>query len=254
MIVAEPDASFLVVCEGSSDYALLDGIIQEAGNRRGQMWETKLLEPQMDATRGRYKPFGWTGINRWCVAERRILGSVLALSRSRGLFIHMDTDIAEQLQQGGEFYSPDSGITRRHWCERALTGWLGSSSQHPGIHFVLPTYQIETWLLSAWDDDPRLPGGDYETILEVEPLLLEYGFRADRDHDGKIYRERTLYSKVYLPRLIAQQARVRDRCAEFARFQDLLDHQVQSAPPPALTRPLPPGGAPRPGRDGGVGR
>lgn len=222
---------FLVVCEGSSDFALLEGVIQQAGRNLGENFQAELIAPSPDAT-GSERRFGWSRVKDWCQGNHRRIGAVLTLRPADAFFIHMDTDIAGEIQQDGEYFSEDTGMDRRRWCECAMNQWIGVARS--GVHWVLPTYQIETWLLATFDahtappDFAPLLDRDYQEIPNVEEWLLKAGFKEDRKRPGRVYKEETLYRKDYLQTLLNNVERVRRRCAEFDLLQQTLARYAAS--------------------------
>ncbi|MBF0284913.1 MAG: hypothetical protein HQL51_10695 [Magnetococcales bacterium] len=225
----EPEVrTYQVVCEGSSDFALIEGIIADAGKRAGREFRANLLQPQMDATRGGYEPGGWNNVERWCRRNqgKRLLGM---LAFASALFIHMDTDIAHEIMQDGETFAEGGGVSRRRWCECALNGWLGWSQTAPGVYYVLPTHQIETWLLATYPlsslQTHFTPPEDenFETIRNVESILLKFGFAEDRDKPGRLYKEFAAYQKKHLPLLLSNASLARRRCGELDRLFGALE-------------------------------
>ncbi|MBF0610943.1 MAG: hypothetical protein G8345_09020 [Magnetococcales bacterium] len=224
---------FLVVCEGSSDFALIEGILLEAGERLKTSFKAELIAPSPDATRDEDKKHGWSQVKNWCRNYSRHMGSILALKPAHGYFIQMDTDIAELIHQDGEGYQPSCGLTRRRWCECAMQQWLAAARLPThALHLLLPTYRIENWLLAAYAD--QLPSqkftppvhNDYETLQETDTWLLQVGFKEDREKPGKIYKEETLYREKHLPTLLKNRTLIQQRCSEFNYFQTLLHSHI----------------------------
>ncbi len=225
----------LVVCEGSSDFAIIEGVMKHIASIHGKTIEATLLEPQYDATTSTHDKFGYTQILAWCkkaaylkqTKGRDWIGQQLALSKSDFLLIHMDTDIAQNLELNNSFFSGDFK-NRRPWCNDSLNSWLGSA-KGSDCHYVLPTWQIESWLLATYDkvNSPSVFHScvaDYESLQDVETLLLRLGYQEDLHKPGRIYKEKSLYAEDprYLLRLRDNFSIAMSRCDELNNYQSLL--------------------------------
>ncbi len=226
----------MVVCEGSSDFSFIEGIIKKLGNDLKVNAEAVLLEPQFDATIGRHNKFGYEGVKAWCNHKRLIrqtkgadvIGTLLALSNADFLLIHLDSDIADKIEVNSIAFS-GAVKERRQWCHSALDNWLGIAKDEMYNHYLIPTWQIETWLLSTFDKDnsPHVFSSeimDYEEICNVEELLLQLGYAEDFEKKGRLYKERELFSSnpQYVPRLLQMLDKVEKSCEEFSRFKKLI--------------------------------
>lgn len=232
----------LVVCEGSSDFAIIEGVMKHVASIHGKEIAATLLEPQYDATTGKHDKFGYTQIRAWCkkaaylkqTKGRDWIGQQLALSKSDFLLIHMDTDIAQNLELNNSFFSGDFK-SRRSWCNDSLDSWLGLA-KGCDCHYVLPTWQIESWLLATFDEVSS-PGvfptaiADYESIQNVEQKMLLLGYKEDTRKPGRIYKERRLYSENpnHLPRLLNKFSIATSRCDELNNFESLISGLVTAA-------------------------
>ena len=103
------DMIFFVVCEGSSDFALIKGIVENIGVNRRKKFETRLIQPQIDATGGQIKR-GWTAVQAWCLSNAALanegkdrLRQILAFVGAGVFLIHLDSDIAHLLNIRGQF-------------------------------------------------------------------------------------------------------------------------------------------------------
>jgi len=224
-----------VVCEGSSDFAIIKGVMKHIASIQGKKIKATLLEPQYDATTGSHDKFGYTQIRAWCkkadylkkTKGRDWIGQLLTLSKADFLLIHMDTDIAQELALNGTSFSGDFKH-RRLWCNDALDSWLGLA-KGCDCHYVLPTWQIESWLLATFDEVSN-PGvfpvaiADYESIQDVEQKMLLLGYQEDTRKPGRIYKERRLYSEnqSYLSRLLNNYLIAASRCDELKNFESLM--------------------------------
>lgn len=238
----EFDKKFLVVCEGPSDFPIIDGIIQSVAKSRNKKFKVQLLEPQVDATTAKADPFGWTEVRRWCQTysiksdhdishlpeairdslKRKNWEALIAISNADFLLIHMDTDIAEKLENLFDV----TKTTRKEHCEQHLNRWLGITTSKPNCRYVLPTYAIETWLLATYDNVTSpgvfpVPVADYETINDVEAKLISLGYARNGSKlkkSLKRYRD----NEKYLPRLLASIEKSKMRCSELSNFTGFL--------------------------------
>lgn len=228
------DIVFFVVCEGSSDFPLIKGIVENIGVSRRKKFETRLIQPQIDATGGQYER-GWTAVQAWCLRNaalanegKRRLEQFLTFVGNGVFLIHLDSDIAHLLKIRGHIFSGGTK-QRRSWCERTLNHWLGVYAGQPEFYYLLPTWQIETWILATYDHvtHPEIypsPVSDYEMIEDVEAKLLEIGYVEDRERPGRLYKESALYGSDsrYLKRLTRNLSVVSTRCEELDRFISML--------------------------------
>ena len=224
-----PDKKILVVCEGPSDFALIEGIINHAGKQSGLNFQAELLKPQLDATSRRHEKFGYEGVKSWCKSNRYLkdsfgrdrIGSIMTIARADYLLVHVDTDIAESLKINGRLFEQHA---RREWCEINLNNWLGAAKPHLHCHFLLPSYQIETWILATHNLANTDP--DYELLAEVEERLLELGYKKDNTKVNRIYKELQLYKThpQYLPRVLAELTQAKNKCQELDDFLTFIDN------------------------------
>ncbi|MBL1352697.1 MAG: hypothetical protein COA61_005085 [Zetaproteobacteria bacterium] len=214
---------------------MIEGVMKHVASAHGKNIEAILLEPQYDATTGKHDKFGYTQIRAWCkkasylqqTQGRDWIGQQLALSNADLLLIHMDTDIAQNLELNNSLFSGDFK-SRKSWCNESLNAWLGLA-KGGDCYYVLPTWQIESWILATYDEvnSPKVfPSAvaDYESIQDVETRLLSLGYKEDLQKNGRIYKERSLYSKDpnYLQRLQNNFSIAAERCDELHDFQVLL--------------------------------
>ncbi|NVN97539.1 hypothetical protein HXX01_04940 [Candidatus Nomurabacteria bacterium] len=232
----------LVVCEGSSDFSFIEGVITKLGKDLNVTSEAILLEPQFDTTTGRHLKFGYEGVKAWCNHKRiikqtrgsDIVGTLLALSNADFLLIHLDADIADKIEINSNLFT-GSIKDRRQWCRDALDNWLGFAKNELNNHYLIPTWQIETWLLSTFDevDAPHVFTGkitDYEEICNVEELMLQLGYMEDLEKKGRLYKERELFSSnsKYVPRMLQMLDKVESSCEEFKRFKETIQMTMAS--------------------------
>ena len=196
----------LLVCEGGTDIPILQAIAAAHGH------EVRTLAPSLDATSGRYERFGWGRVVAWCENNQRRAQMYLAFSNAELLLLHVDTDVAEQID--GNFAA--KGLSRRDCCEARLNVALGVGQMPPFCHYVLPTMAIETWLLALHDNQghPQTFAtqlSDYESYSDPESMLVSIGYQQK---NGRLLKSVALYER-YAEDLAANLPLVRRRCAEF---------------------------------------
>lgn len=116
----------LVVCEGSSDFAILEKAVEAIAERNKIKIRLILQEPQLDATSNKYEKFGYEGVRSWCLHKqsKKRLGQdlikvMMAFAQADMLIIHLDGDIAERIQIDGTNFNQIVN-ERRAWCEQGL--------------------------------------------------------------------------------------------------------------------------------------
>ncbi len=173
--------------------------------------------PALDETSGKRERGGWGKVCSWCKKngvpqeaqmseEERTsltangvnldnlphptappaprLETILAFRAPKGIIIHLDSDIAEQIS-GLDVSFTNSGTNRKEYCRDAIMTWLGMPEDRQ-ILFVVATYCIETWFLATHDHvtDPQIfsdPVDDYEAIADVIEKLLALGYQDYTD-------------------------------------------------------------------------
>lgn len=230
-----PDLRCIVVCEGSSDFPFINSIIQYVAGLNNKTAEAILLAPDVDAT-GKYEKFGYEGVKRWCKYNlnqyqqfgRNKIGSLLAWHSADLLLIHMDADIADRIELDGVYFNGQIA-DRKNWCSRSLDSWLGVIKASVDINYVIPTFQIESWLLATFDNlsNPEVfpvAISNYETISDVETKLLALKYGEDKEKPGRLYKEKNLFetNPNYAKRLLANIDIASSRCSELADFQRLI--------------------------------
>lgn len=144
--------------------------------------------------------------------------SFIKLGGHRALIIVMDTDIAEEIStnrhgpiQNGTYiaFNPAS-TSRQAYCKKAIEHWIGTTEQQENdLIICLPTYAIETWLLSShsYKDRPDIFAShirDYETIPKPYEYLCKLGYASKSDgtlkKTSKHYYKyaNDFYSKIYI--------------------------------------------------------
>ncbi|HEY6872365.1 MAG TPA: hypothetical protein VI298_06530 [Geobacteraceae bacterium] len=230
------DFSCIVVCEGSSDFSFIEGIIKHIGSLHNKVFEAILLAPEIDATSGKHQRFGYEGVKNWCKYQssqfhnfgKNKVGSLLAWHDANLILIHLDADIADKIDINQAQFN-GRVKDRRNWCSDALDNWFGVLKDNINYNYIIPTWQIETWLLATFDNitnpvESPVALTDYETILDVESKLLSLGYREDLEKPGRLYKEKNLFAtnSKYVPRLLANLPTATSRCSELLNFENIL--------------------------------
>lgn len=236
------DLECLVVCEGSTDYEIIKGIVENIGKQLNSRFVTRLLAPRQDATSGTLECFGWTRVKEWCEHHRNAhnkgndpIGALLSFIDNGIVLIQFDTDIAQEITlNSNNSIQSFSGNEedRKEWCNKACKIWLGGCSSNSRISFLLTTWQLETWILAAFDEKthPAIFTNsivNYEQIPDVESKLINMGF-ASKSASGRkrLKKKPDTYRNKYLPIILNNISAIQQRCPEFAAFIKLLnDHK-----------------------------
>lgn len=237
----------LIVCEGPTDYVVIDGIFQHIGHATNKSFNTIMLSPQIDATTNTAERHGWTGVKRWCqlystkneqdyihlppsiraTLLRKSWESVIAFTNADLLLIQIDTDIANCIDPAFD----EDIQSRRDFCENSINLWLAVDMQKDNCKYLLPTFSIETWFLSTYENNNHVNifthgENDYECYHNVEKMLISLGYPSKvKGVTRKLKKEPKKYklNDKYLPRLIANIDVAQDRCAELKRFVALIN-------------------------------
>lgn len=220
------EKTVLLVCEGETDLY----VFQELTKHFSTL-ETRLvlqeLAPQQDATSGTYLAHGFGNVLNWCAANCNKIQMLIDFRGAEALFIQMDTDIATQIHPE----CTQQGHTARHCCQDKLNHRLAVFDEPDRCHYILPTQNTETWLLSCQDysvlDKNLAVVSDYETITDIDQHLIDLGFKskkgANKNAARKLDKRPANKYKKYGKQLVANLATARARCAELDRLSQLFD-------------------------------
>ncbi|QLA21413.1 hypothetical protein [Desulfolutivibrio sulfoxidireducens] len=220
---------FLVVCEGLSDFEMLRLTMDAAGARLGKEFPLELLQPSQDATTGGPGLGGWSRVRAWCQRygkkPKPLWSTMLALSEAAGILIHIDADIAEELNDLEQTFH-DAGLSRKEYCRKTIAAWLGveEAEEPTSLCYIVATYCTETWLLALHDPE-SFPSSsrNYENIQEVIPLLIDLGYALYRDpQTGKQTIDKIASTRDHGARFKREFQKVIERCAEVRRLQSYL--------------------------------
>lgn len=150
---------------------------------------------------------------------------MLALSEAAGILIHIDADIAEELNDLEQTFH-DAGLSRKEYCRKTIAAWLGveEAEEPTSLCYIVATYCTETWLLALHDPE-SFPSSsrNYENIQEVIPLLIDLGYALYRDpQTGKQTIDKIASTRDHGARFKREFQKVIERCAEVRRLQSYL--------------------------------
>lgn len=244
---------FLLVSEGVSDHEVLKLVLREIGKTKGLDIQLELISPALDETTKIRERGGWGNVQAWCkkhgsvqvkndftIEDRNSLEqagfkldflpsnkkhpsweSFVALSGAAGLFVHLDADIAEKINDIAINYC-DSGLSRKDYCKHAIRTWIGTDEDSQ-LCFVTPSYCLETWYLATHDNltDPGvIPDQieNYETVENVISLLLSLGYDGFTDENtGLITVDKKSLTEKHSGHLIDNFSVSLSRCPELQR-------------------------------------
>lgn len=137
------------------------------------------------------------------------------------LFVQMDTDIANQLNEG----CIEAGGMQRQCCEEALNKRFSTEKEPERCHYILPTENTETWLLASYDHFTALDNSlgkinDYELITDTEQRLIDIGYpsRKKVGNKRKLNKKPARKYNSYAQQLVENLSLARQRCDELDRL------------------------------------
>lgn len=193
---------YLLVCEGGSDVVLLQAVAAKLSQFYQREIEIQELAPARDNTTKRFPEHGWKEVRSWCrlygdsnpvaphqnammanafaaIKKRKNWKAMLEMRRAKGLIIQLDTDIAHELRVNNILGKPGD---RAH-CHRAISEWLGITQVPETLHYLLPSFSTESWILALHDQDhtmfdPFQKPLDYESITDPCDVLISGGYKS----------------------------------------------------------------------------
>jgi hypothetical protein len=178
---------FVVVSEGTTDFAVLKPLISHCGNQQGRNFKVRPLWPGDKHS----QRAGWTSMKNWCLEQasalagnqNRLLAASLlnpnlkaavvrkqvstdkiaaafALSPAgtkKQMVLQLDADIAHHLLNecaaNTGFAPPLTVEQRKTLCANSMATWLGGHSVKIGVTIILciTTLSLETWILATHD-------------------------------------------------------------------------------------------------------
>lgn len=202
-----------IVCEGQSDFAILDRVLRK-------LWpdvdDVLLLQPILDSLGHAQGRSGASGVQAWCERNANKLPTVIDPGIGPPLdllVVALDADAA--IASGVE--DPPASLSAydaSRLC-KTMRGWLGKPLPRQLI-ITIPAMAIEAWVVAALYKQPAKP----ETLLVPAKVLVEKGRlvmdkRPKRQH--KVIKPPAVYREL-AQQVAAKWARVKKACGEAARF------------------------------------
>ncbi|HEY5895645.1 MAG TPA: hypothetical protein VIT91_20695 [Chthoniobacterales bacterium] len=197
-----------LVAEGWTDQIVIEAAISALFADRA--FTLKLLQPEDPAAGipfGSPRPFGWSGVYRWCreVVDRagRLRDDVIFASYDI-LIIHLDADVAESHYAGAHINDapdPDDLPCASPICpppsattdplRAVLLHWAEETQTPPATVLCTPSKSIEAWVLAAlYPQDTVVTGGNIECIAQPANRLQAKPAAGRLVRSGQKIRER----------------------------------------------------------------
>ncbi|CFU93474.1 TPA: hypothetical protein P7236_006262 [Pseudomonas aeruginosa] len=229
------DKKYLLVCEGQTDYFVINEISKSISNNIGRKVIITPLSPQQDATTGTWPQHGWTAIRNWCrlygkktaaelaplpqklreAALRKNWQALLKFENADGIILQIDADIAEQIKDFPAFDPKEQH--RKEYLDGAIRFWLNDKNLEPQMYLAITSHALEAWIMATHSNtDPvfaDLPQNfDYEEVTDVEARLIRLGYKSKRvNGTRRLSKKESLY-KSYAEKVAENLETVRAKC------------------------------------------
>lgn len=230
------DKKYLLVCEGQTDFFVINEISNSISNKIGSKVTITPLSPQQDATTGAWPRHGWTAIRSWCrlygkktaadvaalppalqaVALRKNWQALLKIENADGIILQIDTDIAEEIKDLPAF--DPTAQHRKQYLDGAIRFWLNDINLEPKMYLAITSHALEAWIMATHSStDPvfaDLPQNfNYEEIEDVEKRLISLGYKSKKvNGTPRLSKKESLY-KSYAQKVAENLNTVRAKCA-----------------------------------------
>lgn len=226
-----------IVCEGPSDYTILQWAIKAALELQGHTSEFHPIHPIRDKTSGTFHDGGWHQVYKWCVRNhvndrRRFFGAGLfddedAIAVDL-LLVHIDCDVHAIFSTGNrwkritaidpsDYPSTSEGIL--NFGSDLLTDWLFDDSELRDMSLTSPTVmESEAWVLAGlrWHNSP-------ESLDEPKKEFAK-SWSAE---NGKLFQPNTRKLTNHIEAInsvtsssVPDTENIRDTCAAFVSIVD----------------------------------
>lgn len=208
--------NILLVAEGVTDIIVFEAIANLSDNEINFV----VMAPQRDATSGTYKAHGFRQVMNWCNTNRNKIQTFIDFSKASALFVHMDTDIAKQINKT----CIALGHRQRECCVEALNKSFSSNNEPKRCYYILPTQNIETWLLASYEHSGNCLSKtkNYESITNPEQRLIDLNLPQPSQNKQKKLDKAPKKYELYAQQLIKKLSLARSRCAELERLCTLI--------------------------------
>lgn len=192
---------FLLVCEGPTDFYVIEKIASQLEANTGNKITIRPLSPR-PGNNNEWPAQGWTGVRKWCeiygntredivqaiplpamqAAVRRYNWRALVKgANADGIIIQIDSDIAEEVS-APESFDPNTDH-RRHHLEGAISYWLNEPIDSDNTYLAVTSYALEAWILATHNrNHPAFAnlahGFNYEEIEDPEARMIALGYET----------------------------------------------------------------------------
>jgi len=222
-----------LVAEGWTDQTVIEAAISQL--LAGRSYALKLLQPEDPAASapfGAPRPFGWTGVYRWCremVGRAGRLRDDVIFAGYDVVLLHLDADVANSTYAAAHVHdAPDQDdlpcaslvcpppTTTTDPLRLVLLRWAGETATPPRVVLCTPSKSTEAWVLAAlYPQDASVVGGALECFDFPANLLGAKPAGERLVRSGKKDRERYEARKQNMANGWPQ---VRQVCTEAERF------------------------------------
>ena len=222
-----------IVAEGRTDQSVLNaGIVALVGNRAYTLRLLQPEDPAASAPFGVARPFGWTGVYRWCreaVDRAGRLRDDVVLERYDIVILHLDADVSTANYPGAHINdapNPNDLPCAHPVCppcsnstnplRLVMLAWVGEAAAPPKSVLCTPSSSIEAWVLAGlYPGDPAVVGGNLECLAQPANLLQAKPANERLISGGKKNVNRYVARE---PDITAAWPNIRLVCTEAQRF------------------------------------
>jgi hypothetical protein len=216
------EKTIALVAEGETDIIVFQALAKHFSNEN-ITYKFIPLAPQKDATSNSFPSHGFGEVLNWCEANKNEIQMHLDFKGMSALFIQMDTDIANQINDDFK-----AGFSPRQCCENKLNEKFSLLKEPDRCHYILPTESTETWLLASnievtWLSNNLSKITNYELITNTEQRLIEIGYSSRKVKSKRRLNKKPAkkYNK-YAQQIIENLDIARQRCPELDRLCHLI--------------------------------
>lgn len=208
---------FLLVCEGPTDFYVIEKLANQLEKNTGNKITIRPLSPR-PGNNNEWPSQGWTGVKKWCetygstrddiiqkiphqamqeMARRLNWRALIKAANADGLIIQIDSDIAEEIKDPAAF-NPNTAHRRDH-LEGAISFWLNEPIDPTHTYLAVTSYALESWILATHNrNHPAFAGlpqdFNYEEIADPEARMIALGYETiNRDGRDRIKKSEQNY-------------------------------------------------------------
>lgn len=215
-----------VVCEGCTDFPILEGIILELWPEVDRVLP---LQPPLDEL-GRPTSIrrGWSAVKTWCESNAENLHQLLSSDFGDPidlLVVALDVDIAIQAEI---INPPRQGLTpyvAKRLCN-TVKGWLTTTDRRlpAELVIVLPAMAIEAWIIAAViakcerPENLAAPAMYLAEHGELELIARQPAGDSTRSTRQRPHKDLSRYRGRFRSTVTRSLGKVRKKCVEAERF------------------------------------